>query len=311
MTRNGWIGSHALAGVCAVVTCALTSGIARAQTPAITPTPALGVHIEAPHAGVVHGPVVQLSARVSDASMRHATLVVNGASYDVPIEQGRVEQQIVAVPGQNRVALMVSREGRVARDSLTFRYDGPPVELVVLLTWPSEGEIVDLWVREPEGETCKWDHRETASGGHLLDFSADAIGFGSQAYVLPVARAGAFRVKLHYWGAWADDDEREGSDYESLLGELDQLEGQLEARPHGPEAPRQRRDAAALRRRLDRWARPAAPQTAVHAEVILLPGTPYERRWRFDRVVHRTGELVTLGAIEIDEAMLVDARSAR
>jgi len=268
----------------------------------------LRVDITQPHAGVVVGPVVHLSAEVSDPALRHATLVVNGAAYDVPVEQGRIEQRVVAVPGQNRVAVRVTRGGRVARDSLTFRYDGPPVEMVVLLTWPSEGEIVDLWVREPGGETCKWDHRRTEHGGRLLDFSSDAIGFGSQAYVLGRARPGAFRLKLHYWGTFADDDRRGRYLHSDLIEELDRLEARIARAPAGPARRGLERRARRVRRRLDRWATPAAPQTPVRAEVILFPGSRFERRWRFDRVVQRTGQLVTLGEVEIDEAMIRAAR---
>lgn len=268
------------------------------------------VRIDEPHAGVVHGPVVQLSATVSDPEVQHATLVVNGASYDVPVEQGRVAQQVVAVPGNNRVALLARRGDQTARDSMTFHYDGPPMELVVLLTWPSEGEVIDLWVREPGGETCKWDHRRTGSGGHLLDFSADAIGFGSQGYTLPEVSAGTFRLKVHYWGAWADDDQRGWYAYRELMQSLEEVERRL-ASAQGADRDSLTERAQQIRARLDRWAAPAAPQTPIRAEVVLFPGTAHERRWRFDRVVERTGQLVTLGQIEITEPMIRDARSRR
>ena len=271
---------------------------------------ALAVRIESPHAGVVPGPIVELTARVSDPSVRHATLVVNGSAYDVPVEQGRVSQQVVAVPGNNRVAVLARSGTAVARDSITFRYDGPAMELVVLLTWRSEGEIIDLWVREPGGETCKWDHRGTETGGQLLDFSADAIGFGSQGYTQSEVRTGTYRLKVHYWGTAADDDQRGWSSYDELLTTLDDVERRLRTGP-AAERPALLVRAQTLRDRLDRWAAPVAIQTAVHAEVILFPGTPHERRWRFDRVVSRSGELVTLGEIEISDVMIRGAREER
>lgn len=287
----------------------LTLALAFAITPgrASAQSPPLAVHIEAPHAGVVPGPVVELTARISDPSLRHATLVVNGAAYDVPVEQGRVAQQVVAIPGNNRVALLARHGSQVARDSLTFRYDGPAMELVVLLTWPSEGEIIDLWVREPAGETCKWDHRQTESGGALLDFSSDAIGFGSQGYTQAQVRAGTYRLKIHYWGANADDDMRSWYAYDELIERLDGVQTQLRTTSGAARAPLLRR-ATELRERLDHFADPVAPQTPVHAEAILFPGTPYERRWRFDRIANRTGELVTLGEIEISDVMIRAAR---
>ena len=268
----------------------------------------LEVRIVAPHGGVVPGPTVELVAEVSDPRATEAMLVANGASYHVPIEQGRIEQRIVAVPGNNRVGVVVRHGRRIARDSTTFRYEGEPIDLVVLLTWPSRGEIVDLWVREPGGETCKWDHRETASGGRLLDFSTDAIGFGSQAFVLPEARAGSFRIKVHYWGAYSEEDQRGHYQYDELMRAVEDLDGRIAALPAG----RARRTLEAERRRtidqIDRWATPAAPQTPVHAEVVLFPGTRSERRWRFDVTVHRVGQLTTLGQVEIAEEMIRAAR---
>src|SRR5262249_6467813 len=154
----------------------LVSGTGTAQTTAGAGTPPLlVVRIEQPTAGVIDGDLtVRFSATVSDPSLRSAVLTVNGASYPVPVEGGRIAQQVVAVPGTNRVGVSVARGGETTRDAVTFFLRGQRVELVVLLGWPARGEIIDLWVREPTGETCKWDHRTTGAGGHLLDFSSDA-----------------------------------------------------------------------------------------------------------------------------------------
>lgn len=286
----------------------LSLGAFLLAAPAAAQTAPLSVHIEDPHSGVVDGPIVSLEARVSDPTIRHATLVVNGSAYDVSVEQGRVRQRIIAVPGNNRVAILARDGRRVARDSMTFRYRGDPIELIVLLTWPSEGEIVDLWVREPDGETVKWDHRSSEHGGRLLDFSSNAIGFGSQAYALSRARAGAFRIKLHYWGAYAEEDQRSDYTYAGLIAQLDRQEVRLLRAASDADRRAAQAELDALRRRLDRWASPGAPQTPVHAEVVLFPGTPHERRWRFDRTVSRPGELVTLGQVEISEEMIRAAR---
>lgn len=264
----------------------------------------LSVHIEAPHGGIVNDSVVSFAATISDPTIQQAVLVANGASYHVPVNNGRVDQRIIATPGNNRVGLVVEGDDERARSSVTFRYDGPPMELVVLLTWPTEGEIIDLWVREPTGETCKWDHRRTANGGHLLDFSADAIGFGSQGYALPTVIAGTFRIKIHYWGANSREDRRDRYAYDELIGRLDELTDELTQASSDDERRRLVLEREDVEARLDRWSAPAAPQTPVHAEVVLFPGTSSERRWRFDRVVQRTGQLLTLGEIEISDEMI-------
>jgi hypothetical protein len=269
----------------------------------------LAITIESPHGGIVDGPVIHFSATISDPEVLQATLVSNGASYDVPVRQGRVEQQLVAIPGNNRVGLVVEREGETARRSVTFRYEGEPMELIVLLTWPTEGEIIDLWVREPTGETCKWDHRATERGGRLLDFSSDAIGFGSQGYVLSTIMAGTFRFKIHYWGAYSQDDDRSIFIFHELIRRWDELTREMDDARTPEERARLAGERADVEARLDRWSTPAAQQTPVHAEVILFPGTSSERRWRFDRVAQRTGQLLTLGEIEVSDEMIRAARS--
>lgn len=309
---ENWVVPTMMAIICALaspVTASAQASPLAAPTRDDTP---LRVTIASPHAGVVPGPTVTFDAEVSDPTVRNAVLVVNGASYPVPIEQGRVTQEIVAVPGQNRVGLVVEHEGRVARDSLTFRYEGEPMELVVLLGWPSRGEIIDLWVREPGGETCKWDHRQTASGGSLLDFSTNAIGFGSQGYVLSEVRPGRYRVKVHYWGSYGDDDERGEWTYRALIEELDQADAALADRATPPsDRQRLRDERQRILERLDAWASPAATQTPIRGEAILFPGTRHERRFRFDVIVHRTGQLTTLGEIEVDAELVAAARRDR
>jgi hypothetical protein len=46
----------------------------------------------------------------------------------------------------------------------------------------------------------------------------------------------------------------------------------------------------------------------LHAEVLLFANTPRERRWRFELTAQRSGQLQTLGEVEVTSAMLLDAR---
>jgi len=283
----------------------------------------LGVTVLEPTAGIVESDfTTSLVATISDPTVQTAVVTVNGAEYEVPVEGGRVEQNVVVVPGNNRVGVLARRGTETARDSVTFFQAGAAADLMVVLTWQSRGEIVDLWVREPSGETCKWDHRTTDRGA-LLDFSASAIGFGSQAYVGRQVVAGRYRIKVHYWGAFDDDDARGRWTYDELVDRLDQLDAPpargrpsqptTRGRERTPPIPRDPAARAAERRRveaaLDAWAEPGAPQTPLQAEAILFPGTRAERRWRFDLVVQRTGQLVGLGEVEITDDMIRAARA--
>ena len=263
------------------------------------------VRITEPTGGVVRaGDTLRLVATVEPASVTTATLTVHGMTYEVPVRDGRVEQTVVVLPGNNRVAVHAGE----ARDSVTFHADGDPVDLVVLLGWSARGEIIDLWVREPDGETVKWDHRESTPGGRLLDFSSDAIGFGSQAYLRATAAAGRYRVKVHYWSDGARTAGRDDGAFDTALDRLHAIDARLRAAPPTAEAAQLTTERRAVTDRLDAWGRPSGVQTPLHAEVLLFPNTPHERRWRFDLTAQRTGQLQTLGEVEVTSAMLLDAR---
>lgn len=271
--------------------------------------PPLTVAITSPTGGVAVGrDTASLIATVSDPSVQTAQVTVHGMSYEVPVRDGRVEQTFVTLPGANRVAVSARRGDVVARHSVTFHADGDPVDLVVLLGWSARGEIIDLWVREPDGETCKWDHRETSHGGRLLDFSSDAIGFGSQAYLRASATPGRYRIKVHYWSDNARRDSRDGATFEESLGRLHEIDERLAQTPPPDEAGRLATERRELVARLDAWGRPSGVQTPLHAEVLLFPNTPRERRWRFELTAQRTGQLQTLGEVEVTAAMLGGAR---
>ena len=278
--------------------------LARAQTAA-----PLSVRIEEPSGGVVSTQdTARLVATVSDPSVLTAWLTVHGMSYEVPVRDGRVEQTVVVLPGSNRVGVGVRRGDTVARDAVTFHVDGDPVDLVVLLGWSARGEIIDLWVREPDGETVKWDHRESTPGGRLLDFSSDAIGFGSQAYLRARASAGRYRVKVHYWSDGARAGERDDSVFEEGLERLHAIDARLRETPPASEAAALAAERVGVTARLDAWGRPSGAQTPLHAEVLLFANTPRERRWRFELTAQRSGQLQTLGEVEVTGAMLLDAR---
>ncbi|TAK32212.1 MAG: hypothetical protein EPO40_03330 [Myxococcaceae bacterium] len=278
--------------------------LGRAQTAA-----PLSVRIEEPGGGVLRAQdTARLVAAVSDPSVLTATITVHGMSYEVPVRDGRVEQTVVVLPGTNRVGVGVRRGDTVARDSVTFHVDGDPVDLVVLLGWSARGEIIDLWVREPDGETVKWDHRESTPGGRLLDFSSDAIGFGSQAYLRASASAGRYRVKVHYWSDGARRGDRDDSAFEEALERLHAIDARLRATPPPSDAAALSAERAGVTARLDAWGLPSGAQTPLHAEVLLFANTPRERRWRFDLTAQRSGQLQTLGEIEVTSAMLLDAR---
>lgn len=72
-----------------------------------------------------------------------------------------------------------------------------PEDLQLTLHWSSDSVDIDLWVIEPEGESCSYQHRETAAGGRLLWDITD--GYGPELYHRPAGR-GTFEVVAHFYG---------------------------------------------------------------------------------------------------------------
>ncbi|MEY2690693.1 MAG: hypothetical protein RL375_4893, partial [Pseudomonadota bacterium] len=73
-----------------------------------------------------------------------------------------------------------------------------PVALRVLLSWDTDNTDIDLWVVDPDGETCSYQRRITRQGGRLT--SDNTEGYGPEEFVLRVARPGSYVVKANYFG---------------------------------------------------------------------------------------------------------------
>ncbi|MCZ6788209.1 MAG: hypothetical protein O7E54_13700 [Planctomycetota bacterium] len=72
-------------------------------------------------------------------------------------------------------------------------------DLYVLVRWNTDRTDVDLHVTDAAGETCSYNHRDTAMGGRI---TRDVTGgFGPELFVLPKAKRGAYKIKLHFYGA--------------------------------------------------------------------------------------------------------------
>ncbi len=71
-----------------------------------------------------------------------------------------------------------------------------PVDLRVTLDWIRSDTDVDLWVTDPDGVTCNYDHPVTPMGGKL---SGDVTnGYGPEEFVLRTAKNGVYTVEVEY-----------------------------------------------------------------------------------------------------------------
>ena len=72
-------------------------------------------------------------------------------------------------------------------------------DLVVMITWNTDGTDVDLHVIEPSGEECYYKNRETRSGGQLTQDVTQ--GYGPEMYVLASAPRGKYQIRAHYFAS--------------------------------------------------------------------------------------------------------------
>jgi len=73
-----------------------------------------------------------------------------------------------------------------------------PVDIRVVLTWDTDNCDMDLWVTEPSGEKCFYQHQLTIRGGKISnDFTG---GYGPEEYMIKTAAAGEYLIQANYFG---------------------------------------------------------------------------------------------------------------
>jgi Ca-activated chloride channel family protein len=110
--------------------------------------------------------------------------------------------EIVALMEAN--ALWEKMHGVPQKDSPRNPFDPRLVknldlDIRVVLTWDADLTDMDLWVTEPSGEKCVYDHNRTVIGGLLSnDFTQ---GYGPEEYCLRKAMPGVYKIQANYYGS--------------------------------------------------------------------------------------------------------------
>ena len=73
-----------------------------------------------------------------------------------------------------------------------------PVDVRVVLNWNKNNTDMDLWVTDPNSETCYYSHKQTLIGGRMSnDFTR---GYGPEQFMLKKAINGKYKVQINYYG---------------------------------------------------------------------------------------------------------------
>jgi hypothetical protein len=70
-------------------------------------------------------------------------------------------------------------------------------DLRVTISWNSDATDVDLWVLEPDGTKCFYQHNRTKNGGELSQDQTQ--GYGPERYRVATAQAGVYTILVHYY----------------------------------------------------------------------------------------------------------------
>ena len=73
----------------------------------------------------------------------------------------------------------------------------PQSDLRVTISWNTDATDVDLWVIEPDGTKCFYQHNRTRSGGELSQDQTQ--GYGPERYQIAKAQPGEYTIIVHYF----------------------------------------------------------------------------------------------------------------
>ncbi|WP_235568633.1 VIT domain-containing protein [Lysobacter sp. Root983] len=106
----------------------------------------------------------------------------------------------VALIALNELNAIVATSGRPldtsAMDKRLLR--NLPLDLRAVLSWDSDNSDMDLWVTDPNGERCYYQHTLTYQGGRISkDFTG---GYGPEEFMLRDAKPGKYKVEANFYG---------------------------------------------------------------------------------------------------------------
>jgi tetratricopeptide (TPR) repeat protein len=73
----------------------------------------------------------------------------------------------------------------------------PKSDLRATISWNTDATDVDLWVIEPDGTKCFYQHNRTPSGGELSQDQTQ--GYGPERYQIAKAQPGVYTILVHYF----------------------------------------------------------------------------------------------------------------
>jgi Ca-activated chloride channel family protein len=112
------------------------------------------------------------------------------------------EIEAIALIEANRIQSVLERNGSKRPWPLDQRLRRLlDFDVRIVLTWDTDQTDMDLWVVEPSGEKCFYEHTQTTIGGSISkDFTG---GYGPEEYTVRRAIGGEYQIKANFYGSSA------------------------------------------------------------------------------------------------------------
>ncbi|KRA74617.1 hypothetical protein ASD78_13770 [Lysobacter sp. Root667] len=106
----------------------------------------------------------------------------------------------VALIALNELNAIVATSGKPLDTSAMDRrlLRNLPLDLRAVLSWDSDNSDMDLWVTDPNGERCFYQHTLTYQGGRISDDFTG--GYGPEEFMLRDAKPGKYKVEANFYG---------------------------------------------------------------------------------------------------------------
>ena len=72
-----------------------------------------------------------------------------------------------------------------------------PSDVRVVMNWNMNNTDIDLWVTDPNGEKCFYNHKTTAMGGRISDDFTE--GFGPEQFLIKNCAKGKYKIQIDYY----------------------------------------------------------------------------------------------------------------
>jgi tetratricopeptide (TPR) repeat protein len=104
-------------------------------------------------------------------------------------------EEIIVTEINNLIAL---EDKNKKQKAVVFGKEPLPVDLRIVLNWNKNLTDIDLWVTDPNGEKCYYQHALTRIGGRISSDMTE--GFGPEQFLLKKAIKGVYKIEVDYYG---------------------------------------------------------------------------------------------------------------